>query len=153
MTPEQLWNEYKNINPTIGDEIDAWAFGVEADQLADLVLKGEKTATASAYDLYQIDGEPIPQAGTFDVILDGQGQAACIIKVTKVTVVPFKQVSAEHAFKEGEGDKSLAYWRQVHEEFFTEWMAEAGLTFSQDSQVVLEEFEVVYPVLEASEHG
>ena len=153
MTPEQLWNEYKNINPTIGDEIDAWAFGVEADQLADLVLKGEKTATASAYDLYQIDGEPIPQAGTFDVILDGQGQAVCIIKVTKVTVVPFNQVSAEHAFKEGEGDKSLAYWRQVHEELFTEWMAEAGLTFSQDSQVVLEEFEVVYPVLEASEHG
>ena len=43
MTPEQLWNEYKTINPTIGDDIDAWAFGVEPDQLADLVLKGEKT--------------------------------------------------------------------------------------------------------------
>ena len=146
MTPEQLWNEYKTINPTIGDEIDAWAFGVEPDQLADLVLKGEKTATASVYDLYQIDGEPIPQAGTFDVILDGQGQAVCIIKVTKVAVVPFNQVSAEHAFKEGEGDKSLAYWRKVHEEFFTEWMAEAGLAFSEEAGVVLEEFCKVYPI-------
>lgn len=146
MTPEQLWNEYKTINPTIGDDFEAWAFGVEPDQLADLVLKGEKTATASAYDLYQIDGESIPQAGTFDVILDGQGQAVCIIKVTKVTVVPFNQVSAEHAFKEGEGDKSLAYWRQVHEEFFTEWMAEAGLAFSEETGVVLEEFCKVYPL-------
>ena len=146
MTPEQLWNEYKTINPAIGDKIDAWAFGVEPDQLADLVLKGEKTATASAYDLYQIDGEPIPQAGTFDVILDGQGQAVCIIKVTKVAVVPFNQVSAEHAFKEGEGDKSLAYWRQVHEEFFTEWIAEAGLSFSEETGVVLEEFCKVYPI-------
>ena len=146
MTPEQLWNEYKTINPAIGDDIDAWAFGVEPDQLADLVLKGEKTATASAYDLYQIDGEPIPQAGTFDVILDGQGQAVCIIKVTKVTVVPFNQVSAEHAFKEGEEDKSLAYWRKVHEEFFTEWMAEAGLAFSEETGVVLEEFCKVYPI-------
>lgn len=146
MTPEQLWNEYKTINPAIGDDIDAWAFGVEPDQLADLVLKGEKTATASAYDLYQIDGEPIPQAGTFDVILDGQGQAVCIIKVTKVAVVPFNQVSAEHAFKEGEGDKSLAYWRKVHEEFFTEWMAEAGLAFSEERSVVLEEFCKVYPI-------
>lgn len=146
MTPEQLWNEYKTINPAIGDKIDAWAFGVEPDQLADLVLKGEKTATASAYDLYQIDGEPIPQAGTFDVILDGQGQAVCIIKVTKVAVVPFNQVSAEHAFKEGEGDKSLAYWRQVHEELFTEWMAEAGLAFSEETSVALEEFCKVYPI-------
>ena len=146
MTPEQLWNEYKIMNPAIGDDINAWAFGVEPDQLADLVLKGEKTATASAYDLYQIDGEPIPQAGTFDVILDGQGQAVCIIKVTKVTVVPFNQVSADHAFKEGEGDKSLAYWRQVHEELFTEWMAEAGLAFSEEMGVVLEEFCKVYPI-------
>lgn len=146
MTPEQLWNEYKTINPAIDDKIDAWAFGVEPDQLADLVLKGEKTATASVYDLYQIDGEPIPQAGTFDVILDGQGQAVCIIKVTKVAVVPFNQVSAEHAFKEGEGDKSLAYWRKVHEEVFRPWLEEVGFTFNQDSKVVLEEFHKVYPL-------
>lgn len=47
---------------------------------------------------------------------------------------------------EGEGDKSLAYWRQVHEEFFTEWLEEAGLTFTPDSKVVLEEFRKVYPL-------
>ena len=39
MTPQEMWNAYKKINPSIGDEIDAWAFGVEADLLADLVLK------------------------------------------------------------------------------------------------------------------
>ena len=42
MTPQEMWNAYKQINPSIGDEIDAWAFGVEPDLLADLVLKGEK---------------------------------------------------------------------------------------------------------------
>ena len=31
MTPEQLWNEYKTLNPAIGDKIDAWAFGAFAD--------------------------------------------------------------------------------------------------------------------------
>ena len=31
MTPqENVGNIYKQINPSIGDEIDAWAFGVEA---------------------------------------------------------------------------------------------------------------------------
>ena len=70
MTPQEMWNAYKQINPSIGDEIDAWAFGVEPDLLADLVFKGEKTATASAYDLYVLDDEPLPQEGTFDIILD-----------------------------------------------------------------------------------
>ena len=145
MTPQEMWNAYKKINPSIGDEIEAWAFGVEANLLADLVLKGEKTATASAYDLYAVDDEPLPREGTFDIILDSQDQAVCIIEITKVSVVPFNQVSDEHAFKEEEGDKSLAYWRQVHDEFFTEWLREAGLTFTPDSKIVLEEFRKVYP--------
>ena len=99
MTPQEMWYKYKQINPSIGDEIDAWAFGVDADFLADLVLRGEKTATASAYDLYAIDDEPLPREGTFDIILDSQNQAVCIIEITKVSVEPFNQVSADHAFK------------------------------------------------------
>ena len=146
MTPQEMWNAYKKINPLIGDEIDAWAFGVEADLLANLVLKGEKTATASAYDLYAVDNESLPQEGTFDIILDSQDRAVCIVKITKVSVESFNQVSAEHAFKEGEGDKSLAYWRQVHEDFFTDCLGEAGLTFTPNSKVVLEEFRKVYPL-------
>ena len=146
MTPQEMWNKYKQINPSIGDEIDAWAFGVDADFLADLVLKGEKTATASAYDLYALEDEPLPQEGTFDVILDSQDQAVCIVEITRVFVQPFNQVCEQHAYKEGEGDKSLAYWRQVHEDCFAEWLREAGLTFTPESKVVLEEFRKVYPL-------
>ena len=146
MTPQEMWNAYKKINPLIGAEIDAWAFGVEADLLADLVIKGEKTATASAYDLYAVDNDPLPQEGTFDIILDSQDRAVCIIEITKVSVQPFNRVSADHAFKGGEGDKSLAYWRQVHEDFFKDCLGEAGLTFTPDSKVVLEEFRKVYPL-------
>ena len=146
MTPQEMWNAYKKINPYIGDEIDAWAFGEESDLLADLVLKGEKTATASAYDLYALEAESLPQEGTFDVILDSQNQAVCIVEITRVSVESFKYVSADHAFKEGEGDKSLAYWRQVHEDCFAEWLREAGLTFTPESKIVLEEFRKVYPL-------
>ena len=146
MTPQEMWNKYKQINSSIGDEIDARAFGVEPDLLADLVFKGEKTATASAYDLYALEGELLPQEGTFDIILDSQNQAVCIVEITRVSVQPFNQVSAQHAFNEGEGDKSLAYWRQVHEDCFAEWMREAGLTFTHESKVVLEEFRKVYPL-------
>ncbi|VPD69863.1 acetyltransferase [Streptococcus pneumoniae] len=144
MTPQEMWNKYKQINPSIGDEIDAWAFGVEPDLLADLVFKGEKTATASAYDLYVLEDEPLPQVGTFDVILDSQNQAVCIVEITKISVKPFNRVSDDHAYKEGEGNKTLVYWRQVHEDFFRDCLGEAGLTFTPESKVVLEEFRKVY---------
>lgn len=147
MNAQELWNKYKKINPSIGDDIDAWQFSAEADLLAKLVLEGTKTATASAYDLYAVDNDPLPEVGSYDVVLDSKEQAVCIIQIKKVSVVPFKEVSAEHAFKEGEGDKSLAYWRQVHEEFFKPYYEEYGLTFTSESLIVLEEFEVVYPTV------
>ena len=68
MTPQEMWNAYKKINPSIGDEIDAWAFWSGSRPLAELVFTGEKTATASAYDLYALRGRTPSQEGTFDVI-------------------------------------------------------------------------------------
>ena len=144
MTPQTLWNQYKEINPLAGPEPEAWAFGAAPDLLAELVAKGVKTATASAYDEYVHYEEELPRVGDLDVVLDGQGQAVGIIETTKVTVLPFRDVSEDHAYKEGEGDCSLAYWRQVHEELFTKWLADIGLTFSPESKVVLEEFQLVY---------
>lgn len=146
MIPTQLWQEYLTVNPQAGPEPEAWAFGAVPDELADLVARGIKTATSSAYELYDLEGEEIPQAGGYDIILDSQDNAVCIIKTTKVYVTPFLQVSEEHAWREGEGDRSLSYWRQVHEKFFTIWLAESGLTFSEDMLVVCEEFELVYPM-------
>ena len=146
MKSDQMWQAYKILNQTIGDKIDAWAFGVEADYLAELVLMGQKTATSSAFDLYAVGNEPLPKENELSVILDSKENAICIIETTKVEVIPFKEVSIDHAYKEGEGDKSLAYWRQVHEDFFKDCFGEAGLTFTPDSKVVLEEFRKVYPL-------
>lgn len=145
MKAQELWNKFKSLNPSIGDEIDAWQFGAEPDLLAKLVLDGTKTATASAYDLYELDEEELPQVGSYDIILDSNDEAICIIEITKVDIVPFKDVSADHAFKEGEGDKTLEWWRRAHIDFFKPYFEEFGLMFSEDSRIVLEEFQVVYP--------
>lgn len=145
MKAQELWNKFKSLNPSIGDEIDAWQFGAEPDLLAKLVVDGTKTATASAYDLYELDEEELPQVGSYDIILDSNDEAICIIEITKVDIVPFKDVSADHAFKEGEGDKTLEWWRRAHIDFFKLYFEEFGLMFSEDSRIVLEEFQVVYP--------
>ena len=144
MTGKGLWEAFIKEKDLPDCEYDAWAFGMEADHLAHLVATGEKTATASAYPLYELENEPLPAVGEYSVILDSAENAVCVIQTQKVTVVPFCEVTAEQAYKEGEGDKSLAYWREVHEAFFSECMEEAGLQFTRDMKVVCEEFAVVY---------
>ena len=147
MRAEELWKAYcEKENIDIDTPYSAWGFGDAPDQLADLVLKGIKTATASAYDLYFMEGEeePLPQPGDYSVILDSKDEAICIIQTTKTTVVPFNEVSEEHAYKEGEGDRSLAYWRAVHEEFFTKEFEETKTEFNGQTRILCEEFQVVY---------
>ena len=139
MTPEELWER-----SGLAGTYEAWSFGEAPDKLADLVLQGIKTATCSAYDLYQINTEPLPQAGDYSVILNSSEEAVCIIKTIKVYVTEFKNVSEEHAFKEGEGDRSLEYWRKVHESFLTNELATVHKGFDENTKVVCEEFEVVY---------
>ena len=103
-----------------------------------------KTATCSAYDLYQAEGEPIPKVGDYSIILNSDGEAVCIIKTTTVYVTEFNKVSSEHAYKEGEGDRSLDYWREVHINFLTNELASVHHSFDETTKVVCEEFEVVY---------
>lgn len=42
MNDKKLWEEYKNIDNSIGNKYDVWSFGASQDKLLDLVLKGEK---------------------------------------------------------------------------------------------------------------
>ena len=146
MTAKEMWDAFTQRHPEAsGAEYEAWCYGSDAaDELARLTADGIKTATASAYPLYELEQEALPEAGEYNVILRTDGTALCITKTTKVTLVPYREVSAEHAFREGEGDRSLSYWRKVHGPFFEEELASAGLTFTEDMTVVCEEFRVVF---------
>ena len=144
MNAAEMWERFCEKSGIKAD-YDDWAFGGAPDALAELVLNGIKTATASAYPLYEQEQEPLPKAGDYSVILNTKGEAVCIIRTTKVYVVPFREVSADHAFREGEDDRSLESWRKVHRDFFTREMNDEGLSFDEDMPVVCEEFMRVNP--------
>ena len=139
MTAEEMW-----MQSGLTGKYEAWSFGEAPDKLASWVKDGIKSATCSAYDLYEAESESLPEAGEYSVILDSHEDAVCIIQTKKVYVASFDQVTAEHAFQEGEGDRSLDYWREVHARFLTNELAAVHKTFSEDTKVVCEEFEVVY---------
>ncbi|MBQ1846956.1 MAG: ASCH domain-containing protein [Clostridia bacterium] len=139
MTADELWER-----SGLTGKYEAWSFGEAPDKLADLVVRGIKTATCSAYDLYRINGEPLPKAGDYSIILNSKNEAVCIIKTLRVYVTEFDGVSEEQAFKEGEGDRSLEYWRRIHENFLKNELATVNIPFGGDTKVVCEEFETVY---------
>jgi len=144
MTAKEMWLLYTKNRKVDSSEYDAWSFGDEADDLARLVVEGKKTATASVYDLYAYDGESLPKAGDYSVILDSSDRAVCIIRDIEVRIVPFRDVDEGHARCEGEGNLSLEYWRNVHQRLFSEWLAEADMKFTEETKVVLEKFELVF---------
>ncbi len=145
MNEKDLWSEYRRKDPG-ARSYSAWAFcggGQLADKLSDLVVRGIKTATSSAHQVYLSEGAPIPAPGDICIILRDNDAASCVIRITDVRICRFREVTAEHARNEGEGDRSLNYWRDVHREFFTMELAEHGVPFDEEILVVCETFQVV----------
>lgn len=145
---ERFWTQARSHTQVASDALapPAWSFGgspEEADALLDLVLDGTKTATSGALWDYEHESEPLPEQGTLSILLDGSDRPRALIEATEVAVVPFDEVGEEHARLEGEGDRSLAHWREVHERFFVD-VATHGRGFVPDMPVVLEQFRVLY---------
>ena len=114
----------------------SFAFGdgpALADELLDLVMKGVKTATCSTED------EPNTSTpGERWIVRDGRGEPRCIIESLEVSYRRYNEVDAAFAREEGEGDRSLAYWREAHRGYF----GRQG-KFSEDMMLMCERFRLV----------
>lgn len=144
---EQFWSEARAVVPTLPEELpEAWAFGAtteHADELLSLVLEGTKTGTASALWDIEAEGESAPEVDELSIILDSRGRPRAVIVTTAATIVPFIEVSAEHAHSEGEGDRTLENWRETHELFWRRH-GQSSRGFTEDMPVVCERFRLVF---------
>lgn len=126
---------------------DAFAFGdspTMQDELAALVVAGRKRATAALLADLAHRGDTAPEPGQLAIVLDGSAAPVCVVRTTEVAVGPFRAVDARFAWDEGEGDRSLAYWVDVHRRFFTGRCRALGIPFSEELPVVFERFEVAW---------
>lgn len=125
---------------------EGWGDGPEmADELGALIAQGTKTATCSSAWEWEAEGQTPPGLGTLTVVLDGKGEPLCIVETVEVTVHKYNEVDADFARAEGEGDRSLAYWRDAHRRFFTRTMARIGREFSEEMPLICERFKRIYP--------
>lgn len=150
MTTEEFWDEYIESLDAGAEQPDGyqeWSFGDTpemANELGQLVLDRVKTGTASLAWEYAQDNEPFPRVGDHSVILDGAGDPLCIIETTRVYIEAFQDVDAEQAHAEGEGDRSLDYWRDAHWGYFTRRCDALGRTPGECMPVICERFRVVW---------
>jgi uncharacterized protein YhfF len=125
---------------------DVFAFGDSrelADQLAMLVRQGVKTATCTALWTYEEAQKPLSQKGDHSVVLAGNGVPVAVIETVEVFVAPFNEVPEGFAFDEGEGDRSLAYWKEAHRNYFSRQRFKDRV-FDERIPLVCERFRVVH---------
>ena len=116
-----------------------------ANALLQLVLQDVKKATCSSLASFQINQEPIPQVGDYNIITDWAGTPKCIVQNSKVSLLAFREMTFELCAKEGEDD-CLASWQLNHQRFFRAEGKAMGYEFQEEMTVVFEEFQVVYRV-------
>ena len=146
-----MWRAYQG---ELGDDISDRFYEVfhfddneqDADLLADLVLQGVKRATAGLLWSFEADNKPPPNPGDFSIVTNWRSEPQCIIETMRIETVPFEEVTERFAAIEGEGDKTLQYWRKVHWSYFGRECQRLGKSPSLTMPVVCEEFRVVFPV-------
>jgi uncharacterized protein YhfF len=124
--------------------LESFSFGDDpelANELAALVLAGTKTATCWAAS----DGAST-YIGKLMVVLSGSGRPLAVIETVELSQRRFSDVDAAFAYDEGEGDRSLAYWREAHRRYFTRLGQ-----FAEDMLLYCKRFRVVERVEQAGE--
>jgi uncharacterized protein YhfF/GNAT superfamily N-acetyltransferase len=145
----KFWTAYCGLAglPT-ATPCQTWYFGdtpALAHELVELVLRGPKRATAGLawFNDEHPDVSPVPHG--YSVITEFDGSPRAVVRTAQLDRLPFHAVDASFACDEGEGDRTLADWRDGHQRYFTRWMESIGRRFNEDMEVDLERFELLYP--------
>jgi uncharacterized protein YhfF/GNAT superfamily N-acetyltransferase len=130
----------------------AWYFGDTpelAHELVELVLHGPKRATAGLAEFSAAMPQVAAVMGGYSVVTEHDGTPRAVIRTTVLERRPFSEVDAAFAWDEGEGDRTLADWKDGHRRFFTRELATLGRKFDESMGVDLERFELLYPFEQA----
>ncbi len=146
---EAFWNDFRaQVRLPADTPYQAWYFGDSpglAHELVELILRGPKRATAGLSAVNDGLPEAKPVADGYSVITEHDGTPRAVIRTTSLERRAFRDVDAAFAWDEGEGDRTLADWKDGHRRFFARELARVGRTFDESMDVDLERFELLYP--------
>ena len=146
---EKIWSDYINLTTKNTKKDIPLSFyfcdnETDANDCADLVVKGIKRATATSLWWFEKNKEELPRVGNQYIVTDWDGNARAIIETVQIDHVPYNEVTEEFAETEGEGDKSLKYWKKVHKAYYSREMELHGDQFDENMIIICERFKTIY---------
>jgi len=117
-----------------------------ADELATQVDAGTRRATTGLLRDAMKSDDSMHESGDLCVVVDGKNAPRCIIKILSVEIKAIRDVDEEFALAEGGGDRSVEWWRAAYVRFFKRRGDREGFFVDDATEVVLERFEVVWPI-------
>jgi len=144
-----FWSAYCRASKLREDTpYQAWHFGDTpqlAHELIELVLRGPKRATAALGWVADSLPDTAAVPAGYSVVTEFNGTPRAVIRTTGLDRRMFSEVDATFAWDEGEGDRTLEDWRRGHWSYFSRECESLGRTMSEDAEVCLERFELLYP--------
>ncbi|GAB5051741.1 ASCH domain-containing protein [Pediococcus ethanolidurans] len=146
---EKIWTDFSESHHLTNKTFQTRWFGeqsnsAEVQDLTNKILAGDKISTSKPLGYYSSEGEQIPQVGDYYVLLNADMHPVGIIETVVSELVPFFRVSAEHAYNEAEGDRTLSDWQERSQTKFTKQMKKYDRTFSTNDPIVCEVIKLVY---------
>ena len=108
-------------------------------RLIDLIVNGNKRATAGALDWDYEPSERIEAVGEKFAVVGNDHEHVATIQITRVEISSFADVPDEFALAEAEGDLTGDDFRQSHFKFWTD----CGYEINDESKIVMAYFELL----------
>jgi uncharacterized protein YhfF len=115
-----------------------------ANELAGLVRQGIKTATSALVWENEAEGKRTVQPGDLSIVTDWNKNPVCVIETTEVELKPFKEVDEQFAYDYGEGERTLAWWKEALWDSYAPICAALSQAPSEDMVLICERFRVVF---------
>lgn len=118
-----------------------------------LIRDGAKRAGTGLLWWHEERQIPWATPGNIEIVLTHEHRPSIVTRIVSVEIVPFNEVTAAYAAIEGEGDGSLAYWREAHWSYFAGLCRELGRAPSDTMPVVCSVFEVLHVLPDPGSDG
>lgn len=141
---DEFWDEFLRVSSKDMDTKYSGHYHMGNDNAGSMSLlakvwDGKKHTKVSSMELVKLGLEKLPKVGDYYILTNLKGSPYLVVQTTEVNVKPFKEMTCELCREE-----NLDSWKNSHEEYFKAEGSQKGYEFTEDMEVIVEVFEIVY---------
>ncbi len=135
------------IGNKLGDDFSVrWIGADEASTsgILAVIRSGDKTGSVSVPQVVEHNGQKQPGVGDAIVLINFDGTAALLVRITHVEVVAYGDITEQHTALDGPRVRAIDIWKPLHERYFNMLLAPQGLVCDASTPIAFESFELLY---------